>query len=373
MNDDVSKATQPRLAILRDGRDREQGVVTTFDRIAEQVSVGLVSAGLLTSRQRAELLRHAAGFPALPAHRLFLEYRVGTHLSLEGYGHGFDAQTIRQLGAWDQGFTAIGPLRTALDGDPFARDRRRYLDTTADDDPNWIEYDVDGGRLSDVPGVFFGFPARFRSMSDPERARALEARLDPLLRRPGSGGASFWDLLDALIESKSAGATPVGLYRFGLCARRRPDWARVVLNGISGEEFDSAGRRLAMAVEQEPLRWVVRHLAGLGNTDPHIAASVGVIGGTVDAIDVECPFFNRVSDDEERRAQVAEFCGLLVDRGLVAGSVADTLARAAALRIDPSDGPTRALLLLDHFKFGMAGSTSGRVKVYFEVLLRTTG
>jgi len=335
------------------------------------VSGGLVATSMVTPPECAELLRHAAGFPALPAHRLFLEYRVGTSMGLEGYGHGYDGATLASLLRTGGSFTAGPRLRDVMTADPFASDRRRYLDIEADRDPAWIEYDHANGGFSDAPGAFFAFPARFRLIADEAQARALRSRLDPLLRPPETGDdATFWDLLDVLVRSAPA-SRPVGLYRLGLCAGRRPGWIRVVLNNLSRQSLDPLAALPGLGANPDPIGWVVDHLAEAGEADPQIAASVTVVGGTVDAVDLECPYFHRIADDAERVARVAAFCRHLADRGLVTPSIAELLSGAAVVHLRSDDGAVEGLLLLNHLKFGVAGSTRGRVKAYFELLVRT--
>jgi len=351
-------------------RGQGQGEKTTFDRILHAVSNDLVSAGLLTPGQTAELLRHAAGFPVLPAHRVFLEYRLGSNLTLEGYGHGFDTRTLHSLLRSAVDFAAAEPLAAALALDPFAEDRARYLDLEADTDPNWIEYDHADEAFSDDPGVFFSFPARFRVGSSGAWVQDLEAKLDPLLLRPEGDGSSFWDLLDTIVRSAPEGR-PIGLYRLGLCTGRKPDWVRVVLNDVSRHTFDALGSCRALPIDQDPVGWIVDELVGLGDADPQLAASVTMANGAVEAIDIEAPYFHRIADDRERRTRTTAFCRLLAERDLVSAASADILARSAVVHLHAPDRGVHGALLLNHLKFGVAGSTHGRIKAYFELLLRT--
>lgn len=341
----------------------------TLDRMLEPLSEALLSTAMVTPEQTEDLLRHAAGFPALPAHRLFLEFRVGQTLVLEGYGHGYAAGTLGSLLRSGVDFTAADRLGEALAMDPFAEDRRRFVDIGADTDPDWIEYDHARGRFSDAPGVFYSFPARFRVASSRQRARALEARLNALLCRPAGGGITFWDLLDALMRAAPDGV-PIGLYRLGLCTGRRRDWVRVVLNNLSRDTLEPLGELGPVQIGWDPVGWIVDELAALGVADPQIAASVTMVRGVVEAIDFECPFFNRIADDRQRRVTATAFCRVLASRGVVAPSVAETLARSAVVEIEPPHAEVRGQLLLNHLKFGVAGSTCGRVKAYFELLLR---
>lgn len=347
--------------------------MSTLDRTLTHLSDGMASTGLLTDGELARLLRHASGFPALPHHRLFLEYRLDPGLRLEGYGHGFEAGTLSALLASCPRFAAARPVADAVAGDPFAADRLRYLDLDADTDPDWIEYDYAGGGFSDAPGVFFSFPARFRS--PPERLDALQTALGALVPRPpapDAAGAPFWEFLRAFAQGETAGGRQAGLYRLGLCGARQPGWVRVVVNGLARDSLDAVGSETLAGFCPDPVGWMGEHLRDDGGEGrPRIAASVTVVDGAVQAVDLECPYFNALADPDERRVRAADFCRLLRARGLVSPAAAETLARASAVALNADGGKVEGLLLLDHFKFGAGGATLGRVKVYFELLLRT--
>src|SRR5438445_243961 len=115
--------------------------MSTLDQIVEPLSSDLRATGLFQDGELGKLVGHLGGFPALPHHRLFLEWRLGSELVLEGYGHGYERAALTALLDSGVDFAAAAPLVAAKAMDPFAEDRWRYLDLDADPDPDWIEYD----------------------------------------------------------------------------------------------------------------------------------------------------------------------------------------------------------------------------------------
>lgn len=342
--------------------------MTTVDRILAPFSPELLSTGLLDESELDRLRRHCRGFPATPRHRLFLEYRLAPAFVFEGYGHGYDRWELPQLLESGTDFASAGRLALALADDPFAEDRDRYLDLTPDSDPQWIEYD-DTGALSDDPGVYFDFPARFRSPTA-GRLEELELALGQLMPRGESALPPVWDVLGALVAGSAAAGRDAGLYRLGLCTARQPGWVRIIVSGLACDSLDVLRRDLVPGLAPDAGVWVADHLAARGDDDPQIAASITVVHGGVRAIDLEFPYFHREHRTGRRREDAAAFCEALCARGVVAPATAQAMAAGAATKLEAGAPGLRAQLMLNHCKFGVYGATLGRVKAYFELLIR---
>jgi hypothetical protein len=349
--------------------------MTTLDYSLDAISIGLLSLRLLTERQMKSLLDHCAQFPSSRHHRLFLEFRVRPELELEGYGHGFDPHVLPNLVRDEARFAAADSLVAALAADPFRVDRQRFFDIGADHDPDWVGYDCSQAAITHSPGVFFSFPARFRRLSSADRLSELKEKLAARIPLDGSqsaiaSGVSFWRVLEALLEADRGGFL---LYRLGLSPARPPGWVRVIIDGI---------QRSTLAELQETL-FSEALLPSITNAvDPAldtatasgrgVAVSITIVDGFVTALDLECPYFHKCPDTTTRRTAVGEFCDVLRSRGILATPVAEVLASAAAIDLQSANGATRGRVLFDHFKFGVAGGTAGRIKAYFELLLHTS-
>lgn len=342
----------------------------TVDQLLEPLGGQLLQTGLLSEAELGRLIEHSTGFPAGGDHRMFLEYRLDTGLSFEGYGHGYPLEVLPGLVKSGLEPEIAGRLWAALAEDPFAEDRHRYLDLTPDPDPEWIEYDYTEAGFAEQPGVFFRFPARFQRLDTDDRVSRLEAALADVLPAAPSGGAALGDLLRALVAGAAPDGDGIGLYRLGRCEARQPGWLRIIANGLRRDGLGALAQDPLAPADPDPVGWVVDAMAAHGDQDPPIAASVTVVDGVVTAIDLECGYLNRRSDPALRRGAAIAICDGLAARGLVSPAIAALIAGAAVSELRVADGRVGGRLLLNHVKLGVVGSTTGRAKAYFELLLR---
>jgi len=332
------------------------------------VSGDLLATGLFDADRLERLGSHIAGFPELPRHRLFFEYRLHPHLELEGYGHGFgkvELPSVLQLG---ESLPTLERIAGALAEDPFAHDRPLYLDIGGDSDPEFVEYDFVDGSFSDAPGVFFSFPTPFRwlwSIGLP----GLEAKLGALVPRANaSEKGPFWEFLEALMALEAGGATSSGFFRLGLCSGRPGGWVRILLIGPTPQALMAVTAEMGLDFDECTVNWLVAYLQSGGwSHASELVVSITILDGVIVSLDIEAPHFHKMTDPTQRAAAVGAFCHALQHRGLISATVAGILSRASVRRVG-RDGEGR--VLLNHFKFGVSGATRGRIKTYFEMVLR---
>lgn len=328
----------------------------------------LASRRLLSEGEVLELLTHTEAFPALPENRLFLEFEVDDGLALKGYGHGYGYEQFCRLVEAGSGLRedAAGALRTALERDPFLDERGYYLADRVAGDPEWIEYDWDGRTFGDQPAVFFMIPARLRSLSTDQSLAKLAGRLTPLFGGE-VGEANVPQVLATLREHTSpSDRSELAIYRMGLSDARKPGWMKLVLNGVGVEAIErTAGVHLDGCLDVFPsIVDLYQHFGG-ADRDPIIAASMDCHHGVLHAMDVECPYFNGMPN-HLRGPAVSRFLDSLVAEGRMDTSAAEIVKDAAYARLEA--GGQGAWLMLNHLKFGIAGATKGRIKLYFELV-----
>ncbi len=338
-----------------------------MDILSSAMGSELLKSGLFTSSQLDQLLSHAKAFPAYPLNRLFLEYQVKDGLHLEGYGHGYSLQQFGELVAADKPRLPLDhakALQDALRCDPFLEERGYYLERRNEVDPEWIEYDWANSRFLDTPAVFFTVPTRLQSFSTPERLAKLS------FLNQDTRSQDLLAFLGALRDrTPSSLVAELAIYRIGLSEARAPGWMKLVVSGI-----DIEAMRGALSIHKGIYLDVFAPVAALygrfGAVEqaPIIAASIDSLHGSVHGVDVECPYFNGLKDADTRREAVRVFVATLVDVGLLPRKIADVIAASAYREFRSAD--QAALLTLNHFKFGIAGSTRGRLKLYFELMTR---
>jgi len=338
-----------------------------------------VSAGLLDEGQVSRLAGHAAGFPAMSVHKLFFEFELQRDtgaLALAGYGHGFRPPALAALldeqapfVSSELGRQIIAALRT----DPFDPSGQRSR-RSQDGEPEWIEYDVDDGTIAALPGLFFALPAKLRrlhTMAQIEELLEELAARTPALRETDetASAQTLAGFLRELGRAEFDHGNPLRAYRVGLSENRAPGWLRLLVGGLRSESLDSLAER---AVEGPYLAQVSRRNAALfsGDERSKLTASIDLVHGQLRAIDLEGPYLFHLRDWTRRAELGAEFCARLAADGIIAPTLADRLA--PLIVVEPPRSPVsgrRALLLVNHFKFGVAGRHHGRVKLYFELLI----
>ncbi len=335
----------------------------------------LLRSGLLSAGQMDALRAHAASFPAYPLNRLFLEYRLDEGLRLEGYGHGY---TLAQFGELVEEGSPLGadradPLRASLQRDPFLAERGYYVDDRLHGDPEWIEYDWDQDHFASDPAVFFMVPKRLRSFVSHQRLETLRGHL---LALPGAPlgekevEPDVFAFLASLRERTPASRKDeLAIYRLGLSDARAPGWMKLVLNGIDVDAIRGAcEQRFGNVLDVFPSVVSLYERFGEEAQVPIIAGSVDSLHGVVHGVDVECPYFHGIGDPVVRRQAVAAFADQLVKDEVLPSAVAALMKEGAYAEFQSED--QEALLTLNHMKFGIAGATRGRVKLYFELMTR---
>lgn len=341
----------------------------------------LLASELLEEAQVNALLKHATSFPTYPLNRLFLEYEVDEGLSLKGYGHGYTLEQFSDLVSEESELCPerADPLRSALERDPFSDERGYYMNDRLPDDPEWIEYDWSAERFESMPAVFYMIPKRLRSFASPERLDSLCSRLvdlpgDPLgeNRELKEDDVDLVSLLAALrTHTPASHAEALSIYRLGLSDARAPGWMKLVLSGIDADAIRGACAEYLDVLNIFPRIVSIYEQFGDAKQTPIIAASIDSLHGVVHGVDVECPYFHGIEDPNLRRTAVGIFSDGLVADGLLSEALANIVKRNAYLELETDD--QEALLTLNHMKFGIAGATQGRLKLYFELMTRRRG
>lgn len=340
----------------------------------------LRDAGLIDATQSSNLVTHAAGFPSASQHKLFFEFELvdGT-FELAGYGHGFRPQALAKLLADGSSFASSKLGRNVLATlctDPFDPSGQRSR-RSQDGEVEWFEYDVDGTDIAELPGLFFALPPQLRRLYNSNQLRELVEELAarvPSLRKRGefNDPRSFEGFLHQLGEREFAVDNPLRTYRIGLSENRSPGWLRLVIGGLRVESLDELAAR---ALEGPYLGEVPRRTAELftGDERSKLSGSVDVVHGRLMAIDLEGPYLFHIRDTSRRIELGRRYCARLRDDGVLAPNVVEViselLVREIPLDEAAGEAPHRARLLLNHFKFGVAGRHRGRVKLYFELLI----
>ncbi|KIG14013.1 hypothetical protein DB30_07350 [Enhygromyxa salina] len=341
----------------------------------------LREAGLIDEAQRANLVTHAKGFPPASRHKLFFEFElVDGALELAGYGHGFRPQALAQLLADGSSFATskLGrDVLATLCTDPFDPTGQRSR-RSQDGEIEWFEYDVDGATIAERPGLFFALPPHLRRLYNSGQLRELLDELAarvPSLHNRGEldDPRSFEGFLDQLGAREFAVDNPLRTYRIGLSENRAPGWLRLVIGGLRVESLDELAAR---ALEGPYLGEVPRRTAALftGDERSKLSGSVDVVHGRLRAIDLEGPYLFHIRDTARRIELGRRFCARLRDDGVLAPDIAEVISELLVREIPvgrtAGDAPRDpARLLLNHFKFGVAGRHRGRVKLYFELLV----
>jgi hypothetical protein len=323
----------------------------------------LQTAGLLNGGLAAQAARLAEGFPATTQRNMFLEYELALQPVPAGYGLGFQPGVLDYFVATDHGFlkTPAGrAIQIARAENPFTPDLAVDLSYGSDSDPDWIEYDIDGGRIDLTPFVFFRFPSRLQTISTSRQARTLCSML-PGRARTGE----FAALLDRLLR-----LGPVAMYRVGVARRRGKDWWRAILSCLTEDQVTLALTGIGAQDLARPLEIARAFYAGQNHTPGAcFALSIDVREDNVSGIDVECPYFFRIDDLSKREAALGILLQQSSEAGIISARVADWLAAYACRDVLAEDSQHPLRVMLHHLKYRALGSPHRRTKAYLHLKL----
>lgn len=348
------------------------------DIIGADLGNELLNCALLDENQIKALQQHSRTFPILGTNRLFLEYQLKSDLVLQGYGHGYSYEEFEEVSSDTSHLCEerLLPLRNALARDPFLAERGYYMEDRLAGDPEWIEYDWDNGAFADDPAVFFMVPKRLRAFADAERLGKLCTHLVSLPGRPlgdpsGSKEPDLFAFLAKLRRSTPARMQrELAIYRLGLSDARAPGWMKLVISGVDADAIRNAcGQHFGQVLDIfDPIVALYRRY-GDKDQAPIIAGSIDTLHGDLHGADVECPYFHGIAAPDVRREAVAVFADQLSQRDILKPAVAEIIKANAYREFETAD--QEALLTLNHMKFGIAGATRGRIKLYFELMVRS--
>lgn len=353
----------------------------------------IAATGLLSSAQADALVAHAEVFPAYPRNRLFLEYQLRkplaerpsglADLQLEGYGHGYSLEQYAEfLGVSPSPLPAVyaDALRAALERDPFLQERGMYVEWRTAGDPDWVEYDWAGTQFVNHPAVFFNVPSRYQVISTEERLKKLETALSEVVptvatedvRVVGAKAVRLFDFLESLRSRTDPNGLPLSIYRLGLSDARAPGWMKLILSDVQVEALRGTftAHALSFADVFDMVKRIYRQF-GAADQVPIMAASIDAFHGDIGSVDVECPYFNGIDALDVRHEAVRAFAAMLEEEGFILPDLGVLLGTLAYREFQV--GTEDAVLWLNHFKFGLAGRTKGRLKLYFELFTRTRG
>ena len=317
----------------------------------------LQGAGLFGADLASQAGALAAAYPRIAGRNLFAEFELGAEVVPSGFGLGlpwgeYDRYLVRDH--WFLETPAGRAITGALAADPFAADNRAYLNLLSDDDPDWIEYDIAGGRIDPTPFVFFRPPSRFLNLSSPQQAGELCGLL------PEAGG-DFHRLLERMI---APGA--IGMYRVGAAAQRGSDWWRAILTNLDAQQVGAALADLGARDFKRPIDLADEFYAGRADAPgARFALSVDVNAGRITAADVEFAYAFRVSDLDDRAAAFDALVRRLAAEGLLTPQAA---AWTSANCIRQVSGPAGGLRVqLHHLKQRFFGPNHLRAKAYLHL------
>lgn len=360
--------------------------------LSPDMGAQLAATGLLSKPQAEALVAHAEVFPDYPRNRLFLEFQLRkphaerpsalADLQLEGYGHGYSLEQYAEfLGASPSPLPEVyaSALRAALARDPFLHERGLYVEWRTAGDPDWVEYDWSGAQFLNQPAVFFNVPSRYQALSSAERVRNLERALsDAIAALASQSSASeanpaevrLFDFLETLRAGSDPNGLPLTIYRLGLSDARAPGWVKLILSDVQEQALRTAfsSHALPFADVFGIVKRIYRQF-GAPDQVPIMAASIDAFHGVIGSVDVECPYFNGIDSIDVRRDAVRAFVAMLEEEGYVLPELGALLGSLAYREFQ--NGREDAVLWLNHFKFGLAGRTMGRLKLYFELFTRT--
>ena len=346
----------------------------------EAAFAALADRTLVHDLPRAALIEHAASFPSADLHKLFFEWEWAEgSLRPAGYGHGFRPRALARLLAQDSAFaqTPRGEqILLALRQDPFDPSGERSR-SSQDGEPEWIEYDLDARGVAELPGVFFALPSELRRIQTPEDARALldalELRLpefstrEDRLGQDDSNDRSLRKVVAELAQAELALANPLRVYRLGRSENRAPGWLRLLIGGLRPTSLDDLAPRLLGDYDSTIAGRIAAATPELAR--PRITAAIDVLEGRLAAIDLEGPYFFGLRDAATRAARTSQFCASLAHAGLLGDAAARAIAAIGLVEVELPDFDRRAVLVVDHFKFGVAGRHLGRIKLYAELVI----
>ena len=328
---------------------------------AAELAALLRSAGLFDETLALAAARLAARYPAVVRRNLFVEYELGAEPTPSGFGLGLP------WGHYDGWISAgHGFLRTttgravgaAMADDPFTDDHAVYLNLFSDDDPDWIEYDIDVGTLGDAPFVFFRAPSRLRALTGEGQVRALCGLI------PGAPqGGDFAVLLETLLQQG-----PVGLYRLGRSRRRGEGWWRAILTELERDQVAAALRRFGAADYEAPLALAAAFYEGRVDTPgARFALSVDVKDAAITALDVEGPYLMRIGGPQVRAGALTDYLGGLAQLGTLNPAMAAWLGAQVRREVIAPDMRNGLQVQLRHLKQRFLGAPHLRTKAYLHI------
>lgn len=322
----------------------------------------LTASGLVDPALAAQVGRLAGDFPANVQRDLFLEFELADRPIPAGFGLGFPAGDLDRFRAVGHAFLSSHrgrALRAALADDPFAEDHRKYMNLFGDSDPDWVEYDISGNHLAEIPFVFFRLPSRLRQISLPAQVLELCAEL------PGGAGADFAALVRRAVE---LGTTAP--YRIGVARSRGLGWWRAIITKLEFAQVLAALEGLGSVIDVRPLAAAARfYERGMDQPGACFALSIDVQDGRVTAVDVECPYLFRVADPAARAGPLSAYAREIATAGLVSAQTADWITDQAACEVTQPFGGPRLRSLLHHLKFRLVGEPRPRIKAYLHLEL----
>lgn len=319
-------------------------------------------AGLLEKDLSLQAARCARHFPAVVGRDMFVEYELGENRIASGFGLGFQHGLYDHYIATDHWFlksSVGGAIETALSADPFKSDHEVYLNILSDGDPDWVEYDIDQGRLDETPFVFFRLPSRFQLISTPDQARGVCELL------PDAGRNEQFATLLALL----VGMGPAAMYRVGRAKQRGTGWWRAIISYLREDQVVAALLSLGASDFEAPLALARELYAGRADKPGAcFALSIDVQDGGITAVDVECPYLFRLGDPAVRNSAFTDLAMQLVRHGTLSPATGDWLTSNGCCReiIAPQSG-ARMQVRVHHLKFRFLGSPHLRTKVYLHL------
>lgn len=292
---------------------------------------------------------------------IFLEFELKEEPVPAGFGLGFPP------GVWDH-YVATShwfldsptgrEIESAMSEDPLAADHLVHLNLFGDCDPDWIEYDVTGGRFDAAPFVFFRLPSRFRRISTQEHVRAFSELLPS---KPSLN--EFIGLLESLVANG-----PIAIYRLGLSRRRGPTWWRAIVTNLSEDQVAAALHDGGACDFREPLA-IARGLYAdrIDNPGACFALSIDVLDGRISALDVECPYLFRISDRQARGEAALNLLGNLAHSGILSAKTRDWLSDRCCMEVGTESLARSLRISLHHLKHRFFGSPHLRTKAYFHL------
>ena len=258
-------------------------------------------------------------------------------------------------------------------------ERGQYVEWRLGGDVDWLEYDYAGESFAADPALFFVPPARFQTLADAKHLNGFETALAKAIgfetrtqrrERGEHDKPALFDLLDALRERSVPGnGPPLSAYRLGVSDNRAPGWVKLIVNGVQVDALRAALTAISLPFEDvfTPVEKLYKDFGG-PEQEPIIGLSIDSLYGDIAGVDVECPYFNGLDIPQPRTDALQRFTSGLCERQVLTAELAERI-NAACYR-EFMDETHEARLFMNHFKFGIAGRTRGRLKAYFEVNTR---